>query len=90
MAHIGHPLLGDGKYGVNREDRSRGYKYQALYAYRLRMAFGPEENALSYLRGKEFRIPMSDIWFLKDFEEAAKPAQSTRVGNEHRARKDRE
>ena len=35
MAHIGHPLLGDGKYGVNRTDRQKGYKFQALYAYRL-------------------------------------------------------
>ena len=30
MAHIGHPLLGDGKYGINREERKDGYKYQAL------------------------------------------------------------
>ena len=30
MAHIGHPLLGDGKYGINRADRAEGYKYQAL------------------------------------------------------------
>ena len=34
FAHIGHPLLGDGKYGINREDRKDGYRYQALYAYR--------------------------------------------------------
>ena len=39
MSHIGHPLLGDGKYGVNRDDRRDGYKYQALYAYRLRFDF---------------------------------------------------
>ena len=30
LSHIGHPLLGDGKYGVNRADRERGYKFQAL------------------------------------------------------------
>ena len=30
MASIGHPRVGDGKYGVNRDDRAKGYKYQAL------------------------------------------------------------
>ncbi|MBO5777802.1 MAG: RluA family pseudouridine synthase, partial [Clostridia bacterium] len=39
MSYIGHPLLGDGKYGVNKDDRAKGYKYQALYAYRLRFDF---------------------------------------------------
>ena len=33
MAYIGHPLIGDGKYGINKDDRSKGYKYQALYSY---------------------------------------------------------
>ena len=37
MAHIGHPLVGDGKYGINRNDRERGYKYQALYAYQRKI-----------------------------------------------------
>lgn len=67
MAHVGHPLLGDGKYGVNRQDRERGYKYQALYAFRL--VFHPENagGLLGYLNGKTFEIPEKDIWFLKDF-----------------------
>lgn len=67
LAHIGHPLLGDGKYGVNREDRTRGYKYQALYAYRLCFRFENREGILGYLDGKEFRIPEEEVWFLKDF-----------------------
>jgi 23S rRNA pseudouridine955/2504/2580 synthase len=68
LAHIGHPLLGDGKYGINRADKARGYKYQALYAYRLRFAFREESGALAYLDGKEFDIDKNEIWFLKDFE----------------------
>ena len=68
LAHIGHPLLGDGKYGINRADKARGYKYQALYAYRLRFAFREESGALAYLDGKEFDIDKNGIWFLKDFE----------------------
>lgn len=70
MAHIGHPLIGDGKYGVNREDRSRGYKYQALYSYRLRFSFDTSESTvLDYLNGREFKIPKKDIYFTKDFFE---------------------
>ena len=67
MAHIGHPLRGDGKYGINRADRAEGYKYQALWSYRLRFAFQGEENILSYLNGKEFCVPYGKIYFLKDF-----------------------
>lgn len=68
LAHIGHPLVGDGKYGVNRDDRARGYKYQALYAYKLRFDFESDEGALGYLRGKEVRLDDADIWFLKEFK----------------------
>lgn len=68
LAHVGHPLLGDGKYGVNRAERARGYKYQALYAYRLRFDFKDRGGVLGYLAGREFSIPREDVWFLKDFE----------------------
>jgi hypothetical protein len=68
MAHIGHPLVGDGKYGVNRADREKGYKYQALYAYRLVFDFKDESGTLGYLRGREVRLADADVWFLKDFE----------------------
>lgn len=67
LSSIGHPLIGDGKYGVNRDDRQKGYKYQALYAYRLRFDFKDSEGALGYLRGKEFRLSDGDVWFLKEF-----------------------
>jgi len=68
FAHIGHALIGDGKYGINKSDRERGYKYQALYSYKLRFSFHGEENALSYLNGREFRVPDESVYFLKDFE----------------------
>ena len=68
LSHIGHPLLGDGKYGVNREDRSKGYKSQALYAYKLGFRFQNREGTLGYLDGKTFELASSEIWFLKDFE----------------------
>lgn len=67
MAHIGHPLLGDGKYGVNRDDRRAGYKYQALTSYRLRFDFSDGGGVLSALCGREFSIPPSGVWFCADF-----------------------
>ncbi|MBQ7873185.1 MAG: RluA family pseudouridine synthase [Clostridia bacterium] len=67
LSYIGHPLLGDGKYGVNKDDRAKGYKYQALYAYRLRFDFNDDSGALGYLRGKEVKLRRDDVWFLKDF-----------------------
>lgn len=67
MSYIGHPLLGDGKYGINKDDRAKGYKYQALYAYRLRFDFDDDNGALGYLNGKEVKLSRDDIWFLKNF-----------------------
>lgn len=67
MAHIGHPLLGDGKYGINRSDRGRGYKYQALCSYKLIFTLETDAEELNYLRGKEFSIPKRDIYFTKDY-----------------------
>ena len=67
MSYIGHPLVGDGKYGINKDDRALGYKYQALYAYRLRFDFDDDSGALGYLRGKEVKLSCDDVWFLKDF-----------------------
>ena len=67
MAHIGHPLVGDGKYGVNRDDKARGYKYQALYAYRMIFDFGKDSGYLGYLSSKQVNLDPADIWFLSDY-----------------------
>lgn len=64
MAYIGCPLVGDGKYGVNRTDRVRGFKYQALYAYKLVFPKTDKQSSLSYLEGKEFKLDTRDIWFV--------------------------
>lgn len=61
FAHIGHPLLGDGKYGDNRKNKLYGYKYQALYSYKLRFEFTTDGSILSYLNHKEFSV--NDVWF---------------------------
>ncbi len=61
----GHPLLGDGKYSVNKSDREKGFKYQALCAYRLRFSV-PKGETLAYLNGKVFTAERPD--FLKIFD----------------------
>lgn len=50
FAHVGHPLLGDGKYSVNKKDREMGYKSQALCAYSITFRCEKSE-ALGYLNG---------------------------------------
>jgi 23S rRNA pseudouridine955/2504/2580 synthase len=60
--------VGDGKYGVNRDDKRRGYKFQALYAYKLKFNFENSEGALGYLNGKTVEIDKDSVWFLKDFQ----------------------
>ena len=67
MAHIGHPLLGDGKYGVNRADRRDGYKYQALCSYRLVFPTEKRGDSLDCLCGRTFEIPKEKIYFTKEF-----------------------
>ena len=69
LAHIGHPLLGDGKYGQNKEDKRAGFKYQALWSYRLCFHPCEEEPLLSYLAGKTFSVPADseNIYFLARF-----------------------
>ncbi len=67
LASIGHPLLGDGKYGINRDDKKRGYRYQALYSRYIRFDWKDEGGKLGYLSGREISIPFEDIWFVRDF-----------------------
>lgn len=65
MAHIGCPLLGDGKYGINRINKEYKVKTQALYSYKLRFSFSTESGCLEYLDGKEFRV--ENVWFEDKF-----------------------
>ena len=65
MAELGHPLLGDGKYGNGQINRKYGETRQALYSYRLAFDFTTDAGALEYLRGKVFTV--SDIPFQKKY-----------------------
>lgn len=63
MASIGHPLLGDGKYGKLANDKKMGFDKQALCSYKLRFCFDTDAGILNYLNGKTFCV--SDVWFAK-------------------------
>jgi len=67
LASIGHPLLGDGKYGTNALNKGTGFDKQALCSYRLRFAFTTPAEELEYLNGREFTLP--DVWFATQFRE---------------------
>lgn len=54
LASIGHPILGDPKYGDSRFNREYGCKHQLLHAYRIKMPV--LTDALSDLSGREFEI----------------------------------
>lgn len=53
LASINHPLCGDVKYG-KKNNENNPYKYQALYAYKLRFDFKENGGILDYLNGREF------------------------------------
>lgn len=65
LASIGHPLLGDGKYGTNELNKKTGYKKQCLCSYKLVFDFTTDAGSLEYLNGKEFTI--NDVWFKNEF-----------------------
>lgn len=68
FAHIGHPLLGDGKYGSNRFNKQYGCRYQALCSYKLTFRFTTPAGCLEYLNGKSCGIPDTEaLWFMRVF-----------------------
>ena len=60
LAHIGAPLLGDGKYGITAVNKRYGVFRQALCAYSLRFEM-PEGSVLHYLNGLELKAPRPDF-----------------------------
>ena len=64
MASIGHPLLGDGKYGKLNADKKLGFTRQALYSYKLTFNFQTDGGILNYLNGKTFKV--KKVWFAEE------------------------
>lgn len=59
LAHIGYPIVGDGKYGTNEINKKFNAKYQKLIAYKLKFDFKTDSDILNYLDKKEFKIDAS-------------------------------
>lgn len=64
MAYIGHPLLGDTKYGDRRLNEKYHQKHQALVAYKLRFSFQTDAGNLEYLNDRSFEV--SDVPFAEN------------------------
>ena len=56
LAHIGHPIIGDGKYGINSVNKQFGFKFQQLKAYELKFDFKTDSGFLNYLNNHTFKI----------------------------------
>lgn len=65
FAAAGHPLLGDGKYGSERENRKYGRHGQALYSYKLIFQFTTDAGVLEPLNGRAFRV--EDVEFVREY-----------------------
>jgi len=56
LAHLGHPIIGDGKYGDYEANKRYSKKYQELTAYKLIFRFTNDAGILNYLNEKEITL----------------------------------
>lgn len=56
LAHIGLPIVGDGKYGNYEINKKLGIKTQELKSYILKFNFTTDSGILYYLNGKKIKL----------------------------------
>ncbi len=56
LAHIGHPIIGDGKYGKNEINKKFKKSTQMLCSFQLKFNFTTDSGFLSYLKGKKISL----------------------------------
>ncbi len=56
LAHIDHPIIGDGKYGINEINKKFKCKYQKLKNYKIQFVFDTSAGFLDYLNNKTIKI----------------------------------
>jgi 23S rRNA pseudouridine955/2504/2580 synthase len=61
LAAVGHPLVGDTKYGTAAQNRGLPFRHQALWAARIALGAGDGWGVLSELRGRVFEAPEPDF-----------------------------
>lgn len=59
LAYLGYPIIGDGKYGINKVNKKFSKKYQMLCSYVLKFDFKTDSGILNYLNGKSFILEKS-------------------------------
>ena len=64
LASVGHPLIGDEKYGDRKLNARFGMKRQALYSYKLRFVFTTPAGCLDGLNGRAFAV--ESVWFAEN------------------------
>ncbi len=56
LAHVGLPIIGDGKYGLNNINKAFNKKTQDLCSYKLLFNFKSDSSILNYLKDKEITL----------------------------------
>ena len=56
LAHIGHPIIGDGKYGKNEINKKFRKNTQMLCSYSLKFNFKTDSGILNYLKNKKIEL----------------------------------
>lgn len=56
LAHVGYPILGDGKYGINEINKKFNQKTQLLQSNSIKFTFKTPSGILEYLTGKEIKL----------------------------------
>ena len=74
LAYLGHPVLGDIKYGNRKMNERTGLKTQALCAQRLTFDRIPQENILHELSGRV--IKLEDPAIVRQFDALSRNADS--------------
>ncbi len=59
LAHVKLPIIGDGKYGINKVNNIFRTKTQLLCCYNIKFNFKTDSNILNYLNNKCFNIKTS-------------------------------
>ena len=56
LAHIGHPIAGDAKYGDTWFNKRAGLSHQVLCSYKLTFDFKDDTGVIGYLKGKTVKL----------------------------------
>ena len=67
LAHIGHPLIGDNKYGRIAQNKNLELNRQALIAFSITFKFKSNAYSLSYLNNLTIKLNNNDLKTLNDF-----------------------